>query len=1347
MLACPVRGAPSRRAMFTPFDRAPLSVGGVASAVSERGPAMNARIRGGPAACVVSSVGTARRAKVGSRLDHLAWGKKTSHSTITRLTAWRAHGRWTVVLHAPSVDRMGSIARVPGVSDAYSVGGAVGSGHHSRWSASPVTRERQRQRRMMMMMMPIGPMPRRRTLVRPAGGNVERSAASSSSMPAPPAATVDLGDRGDVDEVNVRGGGHRAGGNQPMGRAGLTDEGRRWIEAAASEAAVAFIAQVDESETGEGSVDAVKRLAPFLARRAPPAGLEEVCATAGAHLPTANMFFSRAVQRELIRALAEQEKGESRADYRKTPAWRALQGMANRRRNATKKQRRQEEKSEGQRTTVSHAAEPAAGEKTAVSGAASKSEVGKEVQGKVRGTKKGEKAGGQDPKTTRTHTKKNPKQKKRGGGNSERSAGCAKKTVTFENDGGWRRSRKDQLAARIDRYVVHAQAMLAIERETEAASAAAMLFQESESCTWGDDEDLADAVAAFPSDAVAEGTSVGRLGAVMDGLRLVGSTAGPAAGTRLLDFRIVGGGALPPSAIKVGDRVAVAIQPGTPRIKEMLDIDADAVAFDDEVSDPRSYEMEGAVRVLDEGAGEVTLVVEPLAQRRLSSNVNVNGDVVTNSSDDVTDVGNASNNVDRLVQAADEILAGRTLRLVRIPDTVTYERQLAALKTLRNVPFSRTNPPAIDIVRALFAAPRCPPPPSSDEEDGEGTATAVMGIDSDGKSGDGVEGETPLAVESAAVVGFFADAPEAARSVRVREVVAEDLPGLDLTSSGGGALPAGFDAAQALAVRAALAPSIPVTWVQGPPGTGKTGVVIEIIRRAVAGGQRVLACAPSNAAVDNLVERLAALNDAGAGIDFVRVGAPERISNAALESSLDARVARETQGFFDQARGRRRELIDATRRGRSTQERMQQERGTGGIDAGQEEDVAAYLAGLRRNQRALTKAGKKKRAEAERSVMSRAQVVLATAVGAGAEIVQKLPAFDIGVLDEAAQATEPAAWIPLVRCRRAVLVGDPCQLAPLVRSTEGATGGLATSLMARISQPQQAAVPGGAGDPRALLSYGVLGCSLDTQYRSHAEISDWASREMYGGRVAAAETVSSSVLHQLPGVIRTPATATPLLLIDTRTRGGILLAGCEEVSESEMYRRRRGGDESRGEGDESSCSSSSTSLVNEGEAYAVTVHVMSLLKSGVKPRDIAVQSPYAAQVRLIRSKLADAVQSGQAPGADLVEVASVDSFQGREAEAVVVSMVRSNTRQTVGFLADVRRMNVAVTRARRHLTIVGDSATVGSDPFLRRLLVHVRAYGVAVPANESSRLHKPDDADGHPTGGVGPGGDQGIDVV
>jgi superfamily I DNA and/or RNA helicase len=401
----------------------------------------------------------------------------------------------------------------------------------------------------------------------------------------------------------------------------------------------------------------------------------------------------------------------------------------------------------------------------------------------------------------------------------------------------------------------------------------------------------------------------------------------------------------------------------------------------------------------------------------------------------------------------------------------------------------------------------------------------------------------------------------------------------------------------------------------------------------------------------------------------------------------------------------------------------------------------AKLSRLRGEQKKMASSGRKTRAKAEREILANADVVLATTVGAGAENIQKLPAFDLLVLDEAAQATEPAAWIPLVRCARAVLVGDPRQLAPLVRSEEARRRGLGTPVMARVSVPQQRRAETrrsseGAEEKdapaSALLSGGVLGCALRTQYRSHAAISDWASRETYGGALAASPSVATRLLRDLPGVVATAATSAPLLMLDTRVASGALLGGCAEATERDLLASlsdygpaplpaRAGGDVAG----VATSAASFSSLVNEGEAYAVTMHVAGLLRAGVAPEQIAVQSPYAAQVRLMQRRLREAARIGLAPGAEGVEVASVDSFQGREAEAVVVSTVRSNDRRAVGFLADARRANVAVTRARRHVAVVGDSRTVGADPFLARLLAHIRENGLRSPADEHERLHEP----------------------
>jgi superfamily I DNA and/or RNA helicase len=191
----------------------------------------------------------------------------------------------------------------------------------------------------------------------------------------------------------------------------------------------------------------------------------------------------------------------------------------------------------------------------------------------------------------------------------------------------------------------------------------------------------------------------------------------------------------------------------------------------------------------------------------------------------------------------------------------------------------------------------------------------------------------------------------------------------------------------------------------------------------------------------------------------------------------------------------------------------------------------------------------------------------------------------------------------------------------------------------------------------------------------HADLMAYPSRSMYDGALRAHPDVAARTLADvLPaGAI---LDAPPLLFVDTAGRGW---------------------DESQDEGDES--------RLNVGEADAVRAVVRSLLGAGLDPAELAVITPYAAQAARVRALLADEGVSGE------LEVDTIDAFQGREKDAVVLTMVRSNARGSVGFLKDLRRMNVAITRARRHLCVVGDSATLARHPYYEGFLAHAEAVG------------------------------------
>ena len=457
-----------------------------------------------------------------------------------------------------------------------------------------------------------------------------------------------------------------------------------------------------------------------------------------------------------------------------------------------------------------------------------------------------------------------------------------------------------------------------------------------------------------------------------------------------------------------------------------------------------------------------------------------------------------------------------------------------------------------------------------------------------------------------------------------------------------------LNAEQTHALACALDASRPVTVVQGPPGTGKSQVLEAVVRAAVDRGERVLVCAPSNAAVDNMVERLARAPSALAStraLDVVRSGNPERVTAAALSCLLASRAA---------------EAAEVPRRAKLAQlaeiRRMLERHRLNSSDRMAERmDLTTRQRKLRRQIRALER-------DTARRLCAKADVVCCTLTGVGEDPVLRAAPYDLVVVDECAQATEPSSWGAVLSGRRAVLAGDVHQLGPTVVSTEAAEGGLCVTLMDRLSEAYG----------------GALTVRLCEQYRMHAAISEWASRATYSGELRPAPGVATWLLADEPGIAPTRETLSPLALIDTAGQPG-----------AEEMRATDGG-----------------SLLNLGEAYACEKHVRTLLAAGVAPRKIAVVSPYAAQVALLRTALSELE----------VEVATVDGWQGREADAVVLSMVRSNPQHTVGFLADERRLNVAATRARMHLAIVCDVATVGANPFIAGLLRATRISGISLKA-------------------------------
>ncbi|NWU99721.1 SMBP2 protein, partial [Upupa epops] len=400
-----------------------------------------------------------------------------------------------------------------------------------------------------------------------------------------------------------------------------------------------------------------------------------------------------------------------------------------------------------------------------------------------------------------------------------------------------------------------------------------------------------------------------------------------------------------------------------------------------------------------------------------------------------------------------------------------------------------------------------------------------------------------------------------------------------------------LDASQREAVTFALAQR-ELAIVHGPPGTGKTTTLVEIILQAVQQGLKVLCCAPSNVAVDNLAERLAASR-----ARILRLGHPARLLQPLQHHSLDAVLAR---GDSAQVVADIRKDIDQA----LAKSRKAQDKGERGHCLGEVKTLRREL--------------KEREEAAMAAALSQASVVLATNTGASSDGPLKLlpeTHFDLVVIDECAQALEASCWIPLLRAPKCILAGDHKQLPPTVISHRAAAQGLSLSLMERLTQRYEAEAVR----------------MLTVQYRMHQAIMRWASQEMYGGRLCAHPSVAQHLLKDLPGVAATDETSVPLLLIDT--------AGCGLLELDVEDEQSKG---------------------NPGEVQLVGLHVQALVEAGVKAKDIAVVAPYNLQVDMLREHLCHRHPE--------LEVRSVDGFQGREKEAVILSFVRSNRKGRRGLL-------------------------------------------------------------------------------
>jgi len=382
--------------------------------------------------------------------------------------------------------------------------------------------------------------------------------------------------------------------------------------------------------------------------------------------------------------------------------------------------------------------------------------------------------------------------------------------------------------------------------------------------------------------------------------------------------------------------------------------------------------------------------------------------------------------------------------------------------------------------------------------------------------------------------------------------------------------------------------------------------------------------------------------------------------------------------------------------------------------------------------KALTKEARKRERDVVRRIIDRSNVVLCTCITAGSRLLEGVP-FDMVVIDEAAQGLEAACWIPILKGRRCVLAGDHCQLPPTIKSQEAEKGGLGVTLFERIIK-----------DPRF---EGVVSL-LDTQYRMNAKISDWASKHMYCDAIHSHCTVAEHTLSDFRVVHRSPIACDSSGAVDQDQDDGILSSFpvllLVDTSECGMLE------------DSTTATDEGGSHRNYHEADLVYKHVVALVKAGIKPNQIGVITPYNAQLDVLRDLMlstdsavvdgsttrkptvttssgeghkrsssnalkADALSSSNASQLlqlEGLEIKTIDGFQGGEKECILLSLVRSNASHTLGFLGEKRRINVAVTRAKRHLAVFCDVSTCSVNLFMRGLLTHMATEGDHISADE-----------------------------
>lgn len=462
--------------------------------------------------------------------------------------------------------------------------------------------------------------------------------------------------------------------------------------------------------------------------------------------------------------------------------------------------------------------------------------------------------------------------------------------------------------------------------------------------------------------------------------------------------------------------------------------------------------------------------------------------------------------------------------------------------------------------------------------------------------------------------------------------------------------------------------------LHGPPGTGKTTTLVESVLQHMQFSDKILITAESNIAVDNIIEKLSSYTK-----DIVRIGNPARIDEKIIDFSLDSKLEREL--FYKEAKAMYNEIdmlkekqevhgivpTKEFRNGLSDKQirRFAKKRKSAkNVPAPVLRKMSLWL-NIQEQIVGLSKKAKIMEREAVNKILSKTKIICSTNCGAGSEFLEDFcnltgTKFDVLFIDEASQATEPSCLIPMMFAKKYVLAGDHMQLPPTVLSKEAKD--LQNTLFEKLIRRHKT----------------EISSMLKVQYRMNSKIMNFPNNEFYYGKLKAHSSVAN---HTVSNIISKSYDYEKTSWLNETLKPQVPCVFLNTTIDNESFENRRVG---------------STSCENEKEVFIIGEIVEEFVNMGINEKDIGIITPYNDQVNLLENRLKNFKN---------LEIKSVDGFQGREKEVIIISFVRANEEGQIGFLSDRRRLNVAITRARRKLIMVGHKETLEKDDIYKKLIL------------------------------------------